>query len=277
MFPPKQSFAQRNQQVARPNGAQQMQVMGGQNQLQDNQPLNPDIPMGNPVDTIAQMLGLDLTNAVSQDQQGQIVVQAVEQLVLKLHELTGAPDDDGQQVDDQDNDQFADDETGNPDGPTDDEQTEEGQDEETEAPQEQPPSPQPNQKKKGFAAAFDTAPSKKALSLAADGRKMKIQHLAIQGYITPIIAKELTLEYCSVGAVSLALSLDSDTPDDFDRVCNVLQRNGKVVRFGEVSGAQTELSYMNASDGKLYSLSQDELQDEKKNPLLANAVSRSKR
>ena len=276
MFPPKQSFAQRNQQVARPNGAPQQQVMGGQNQLQENAPLNPDIPMGNPVDTIAQMLGLDLTNAISQDQQGQIVVQAVEQLVLKLHELSGIPDSADQPNDEQPDEEFAEDETGESDGPMDDEQNEEGEEEEEQAPQDYPAA-KPPQKKKGFSAAFDTAPSKKALSLAADGRRMKLQQLAIQGYITPVVAKELTQEYCSVGALSLALSLDSDTLDDFDKVCNVLQRNGKVVRFGEVSGAQTELSFMSAADGKLYELSQAELQDEKKNPLLANAVSRSKR
>ena len=172
--------------------------------------------------------------------------------------------------------EFAEDETGESDGPMDDEQNEEGEEEEEQAPQDYPAA-KPPQKKKGFSAAFDTAPSKKALSLAADGRRMKLQQLAIQGYITPVVAKELTQEYCSVGALSLALSLDSDTLDDFDKVCNVLQRNGKVVRFGEVSGAQTELSFMSAADGKLYELSQAELQDEKKNPLLANAVSRSKR
>ena len=291
MLPPRQSFADRANSL-------RMGVQGGAL----NTPVNPDMPVGNPIDTIAQMLGLDLTNAISPDQQGQVVVEAVETLVNKLHELTGQemPEDqefvegqddgedeneydgeydneDGDGEEYEDEEEFDDEHEREEDDVEEEEEYDDSEDEPEEEFEQQPQRRRPHPARRGFSASLDTSPiPQKALKLVCTAREIQINQMIADGYITPHTAKQLKQDYCTPKALSLALSMDDESSDGFDKVCNTLVKNGKVITFGERSGEQTGLSTMDASDGKLYELSHDEISNPKKNPLLANATSRKK-
>lgn len=264
MFPPKQSFAQRSQAIQQSsmNGqsAQSNMPSGLQNAAQQQQQ-NQDAPMGDPIDTIAQMLGLDLSSAASPDQQGQMVVSAVESLVTNLHQyaqqygyLPGQEPDDSQMGADGDElENYEDDGNegsypgtgeGVGEAPVDSTQADEdGVDEDDSMNDSQEPTPPPA-KKKGVAASFDFYDvqqpiTKRVLQIAGNARQEKIKSLTSQGYITPATAKELSHRFCNVNSLSLSLSMDSSEPDDFDSVCSMFIKNGPVVRFGELSASQS--------------------------------------
>lgn len=276
MKPPANSFYQRNAALQSNNGgsaassanagsstgapqsAVGSQLPGQIQQAANQQQVNLNAPMGDPVDTIAQILGLDLSAASSPDQQGQMVVSAVEALVLQLHQyfdqygpIDGQPTDDGMQDDDtqenfeDDGNEGAEDGEGQETTSTgaDDQGVDESEDAGTDDGSDSAP-PAPFKKKQAIAASFDTsfAPatiSPRVLSMAKQSREMKIKSLCQGGYITPTVAKELSQVYCSSSALSLSLSLDEGQDDGFDRECALFEMNGPVLRMGENFAEQT--------------------------------------
>lgn len=296
MLPPKQSFQQRmasrnssqgggtQNKMQQNNGVSQQQMAGSQpvqqNPMLQTQLNNPDVPMGDPIDTIAQMLGLDMTNMSSPEQQGQFVVQAVETLVTKLHELSGQPDETGveQQLDDNtDPDVESEFEEGSPEYQEDDNSDQGDETESNDSQQQNSPPPKaaksnPFAKKKGVAASFGDSLqiSPKIVKVAADGRKLKIQHLVSEGYISPYAAKLMLSQYCDSESLALSLS-DEDSSDGFDEACNLLLANGKVIQFNEITPGQHSGLLLG---GHEVDLTPEALQDPKVNPMIADAERR---
>lgn len=296
MRAPRVSFVERIQSLELANGfpttdpnekpPQQHQQQPSQqpaNQLQQQSTgINADVPMGDPITTIAQMLQLNLTSVSNPEQQSQMVVQAVEALVLKLHELTGQPT--GEDVQQGEDEEFDD-----PNAQEVDEYQEgqEGQDDPNN-PQEEPEDDDPEQQqqvppRRAIAASLDTdfVPasqiSGQAVRLATTGRKAQILQLAKEGYVTPIAMQKLIQRFCSPSAIDLSLSLDENDVDSFDEEVEFIQANGKVVNFGEQSSHQSQLSRMK-HNGQLtdFELTNDELITDE-NPLVASANARKKK
>jgi hypothetical protein len=245
------------------------------NQLQQNadqQQMNQNAPMGDPIDTVAQMLGLDLSAASSPDQQGQMVVSAVEALVTQLHQyvqqfgyLNGQEPDEDMQDDDQLQNYEDDGNEGAEDGEgedTDDSQADEDGTDEDQADdgtgQPDPNQPSPFKKKQSLATSFDNpfdyqqpAPTGRALKIAAQARNLQIKELVEGGYISPVVATELSQEYCSVNALSLSLALDDNEIDGFDREIARFKKNGPILQMGhEWSNTQTQFRTLDHSRGE---------------------------
>lgn len=238
---------------------------------------NPNVPMGNPLDTIAQMLGLDLSAMSSPSQQGQAVTSAVESLVLKLHayydaygDVEGGEPQDGAPEGDEDQ-EFEDDsdEGGNP--PPGQGQDVEQDDDEPPEDDEDPQQGPPAKAKKGIAASFGISP--RILQTAVRARKSEIFLLSQQGYVSPVTAKELISDYASEDAILLSLSQDDESADEFERVTALIRKNGPILRFGEGSSNQSNLSVL-STDGSTLALSAEELTTAK-NPMIADAERRS--
>jgi hypothetical protein len=255
MLPPRQSFAQRYNQIN-----------SGFVQDPSQQDPNFETPIGDPIDQIAQMLGLDLSNTSSPDQQGAKVVQAVEALVSKLHELSGESECDPEMDSEEDDpnedpsEEYEDPNEGDP------------NEEATDDPESDPENDIPPARNKFKGGGLSLALSHGALRLAISGREAKITHLMGEGFISPAMGKQLKADYCSKQAISLALSLDEDASDEFDKVCALFKKNGRILKLSEESGPQTGLSRLDPEDGSL-----ENILDTSKNPLLANAISRGKK
>lgn len=236
--------------------------------------INQDVPMGDPIQTIAQMLCLDLSTFSSPDQQGQAVVTAVEALVNKLHELSGQPVEDA--VQDSEQEQYTD-PGAEQEYQSDQDQPQEAEDSGEDSEENTNDEPPPQQRRPIAASFSEMGIPQRVLKVAGAARTLKIQQLAASGHITPATAKALSLEYCNVNALSLSLSLEDDEVDNFDKTVQLLERNGPVINFGEQSGPQNKLSRIKPT-GMMTSfdtdqeLTEEELTSEKTNPLVAKAA-----
>lgn len=235
-------------------------------------------PVGDPVDQIAQILQLDLSAVATPESRNQLVVQAVEDLVLKLHELTGAPEsDDGMQDDGQNPDEmqteqeggeqefegeedggeeFEGDDTGEP-------VEEDGGEEDPYAEEEQQAPP----RRKSLAASF--AP--RVLEAISLSRDQQITNLVAMGKCTPANANKLRQRWCSAESAALVLSMDDDADDGFSNVIAALDSNGPVMVFGERTGAQSKISILDGTGELACS------QDGEVNVVAANAAARAEK
>lgn len=277
---PSQDSSQQNDQQSPPWQSQQQQPQSQQTtQQQDQQLVNPQDamqqqPAGDPIDTIAQMLCLDLSSAANPIQQGQMVVAAVEQLVMQLHQLTGEPQQDDMGGDpSQQDDGGAFDDIGDPNADPSQEQDDPSQDDPSQDdPQQQDDKPQfPPKRKAAVAASHEM---ERALEMSQSARVSEIRSLVQEGYLSPVVGKRWIDKYASIDALSLALSQDADE-DDYEWQRESVIANGRVLSFGEQSGPQTELSVLEAN-GNAIQLSADEIVTTK-NPLIASAAARSNR
>jgi len=237
-----------------------------------------NMPVGDVVDQLAQILQLDLSAATNPDAKNQLVVSAVEGLVLKLHELSGIPEDDGQgeqpmqggegeypedggdqEFEGDDEEQFADEGDG-------EEFNDEGDDDE---PVEEEQAPPP--KRKSVAASFP----QRIVNALILSREQQLTQLCAQGKITPAVLTELKSQYCTPQNAGLVLSMDDDAGDDgFDRLVATFNANAPVVVFGEKSGLQAQLSVLGAS-GEPLVLSADASVNQ--NPLHRSAERRAEK
>ncbi len=219
-----------------------------------------DAPMGDPVDTIAQMLGLDLSSAASPDQQGQMVVSAVETLVLQLHQYYDqyGPVDG---VDDPNDGMNPEEESQSGDEPQDgedpDQEEESSEDTETDPNEEEEPEEEapPVQKKKGFAASFESDSPVRVNPRVINGlkkaREVQLISLAQEGYITPVMLKELKNEFCNDESLSLSLSLDDNAVDDFDKTVSRFIKNGRILALSqETFGSQDQYRTLSQHRGE---------------------------
>lgn len=242
-----------------------------------------NMPVGDVVDQLAQILQLDLSAATNPDAKNQLVVSAVEELVLKLHELSGIPEDDGQgeqpmqggegeypedggdqEFEGDDEEQFADEGDGeefNDEEPID----EEVDDEPVEREQAPPP------KRKSVAASFP----QRIVNALILSREQQLTQLCKQGKFTPAVLVDLKAQYCTPQNAGLVLSMDDDAGDDgFDRLVAIFNANAPVVVFGEKSGLQTQLSVLDG-EGQPLALSADPSVNQ--NPLHRSAERRAEK
>jgi len=277
-FPPKRDTEGGDPSTSDPVANQRMQqtTQSPAVTLQDN------IPMGDPMDTIAQMLKLNLSVAASPEQRNQVVISAVEGLVNKLHELSGMPESDDQmsgedqmyddgsgddgeeesddeEYEDEDEDDGSDDEEYEDDGSDDEEYEDENEEEE------EPP-------RNGFAASHDIATNGKALQALQKYRTGTISNLVQSGHLIPASAEKMVRKYVSTESLGLSLSMDTDQPDDFDEQVEMLLANGPVISYQEKTSSQTGLQRM--SEQGLLELSAADLQTNK-NPMVAEAERRA--
>ena len=186
---------------------------------------------------IAEMLDIDLSGVASGEEASELIVETVGLILDKLQELSGEDDS-------------------------------EEEDEEHPHPEdEEEPEQIPQQQQ--IAASF----SPLMLSMAAENRSMKIDALTGNGNISPATATRLKKRWCNENALSLALSSEGEDGFSFDM--ETYAKNGKVVQLGERTGAQGNFQLLGS--GKELSLSGDEIRDPKRNPLLADAESRTVR
>lgn len=104
--------------------------------------------------------------------------------------------------------------------------------------------PNPFAKKQPIAASFTPA----VLKMAHSSRRNEILSLAEAGCCTAEIANEMIRDYCNENALSLSLSGDG-SPGAFEREISRLQRNGKVIHYGEQTGEQTQHRALEMSHG----------------------------
>jgi hypothetical protein len=101
------------------------------------------------------------------------------------------------------------------------------------------------------------------LNMAKDNRNGKLEKLIIAGKITPAVSKKLQEQFCTPEALSLSLSATGEATDSFDAVLSALEENNPV-----------DLKEKTRPQGVI-ALSQNDLKDASKNPLLKNAEERA--
>jgi len=248
------------------------------------------VPQGAYIDQIAQILQLDLSGATNPDQQGQMAVKAVQELVLKLHELSGMPESDdemqageGEELGDQDQDvedEYASDDEGDvPDEESDEEseddpEMEESEDDFEDEDSDEPPQPPARMRRRRsmpLSLDYSEPVNRRLLQQVKGTRKQRILALSAQGLLTPFEAGQWIHKYCTNKSCGLALSHDNDP---FDDAVALLTSSGRQMVFGEQSGPQNDIGVL-GGDGKLLSLSADEIASPQKNALLRDADKRS--
>jgi hypothetical protein len=103
------------------------------------------------------------------------------------------------------------------------------------------------------------------VNLVKDSRETKIDKLVSERRCTPAVAAELKKEFCSVDNLKLSLSScgEQTTKDGFDATVKALSLNEPYLKSGEQSGPQ------------VMELSQSDLSDATKNPMIKNAQERA--
>lgn len=221
---------------------------------------------------IAQMFDIDLTSVPTDEAASALAIQAVSSLVTSYGELRQQLPEDDTEDDDELND-VDDDES--PDEVNEDGSTDEGDDVEDD--DVEPVNEQRNKKSanvpqgKPIAASF---PDSLVKGLAR-GRIAEINGLLGNGNITPATAKKLIKKFATNESIGLSLSMDGD--DGFETAVSLLQDNGPVISFAEISGNQSRFSSLGHNDGLVCDLEGEDIKDTNKNPLLADAASRNQR
>lgn len=214
---------------------------------------------------IADMLDIDLSSVANAEQGTELAVNAVYDLVMKLHELSGNADQEGEEVDPNaapEEGEEVDPNAAPEEGEVDPNAApEEGEEEEEEFP--------PKKKKQAIAASF----SPLMLSMAKENFSLKLDHLAETGCIQPHIVKEIKKQCLTDEAIGLALSNDQGPAPmfSFDDMVKLFSANGPTISFVEKTGHQ---SAINLPQGVKLELSEAEQKSAATNPLVADAESR---
>ena len=196
---------------------------------------------------LAQLFQLDLSAAPSDEAASQIVVNTVQEMAVNMHDMNsklialGCND-----------------------------YNEDGEEEEIEPANEQEENEVTQQQHTAVAASLDETPkfSNTVIKMAAKGRIGEVRGLVAEGYLTPAAGKKILDKFATDKAIGLSLSMEDS--DGYEEMVEVIRSNGPVVVMGERTGAQSVLQQMS---GELQ-LSNDEISDPTKNPLMAEATKR---
>lgn len=218
-------------------------------------PQDPQLPVDQTASSIAEILGLDLSNCNNTDQGTQIVVDAIYQLIEQFQQCAQDCNDLQQQVQDLESqlEEANQPEPGEEDEvdptapvtPTDDPQEQTTIDPNL-ADQQNPKArpPQAANRKNGFPSAkkktitashsIETSFSPTVQKMVAENRLLKIDALAKEGFINGAVASQLIHTYTSPEQIALSLSSDSSGNDSqFDLILSAFQKNGKVIDYTE--------------------------------------------
>lgn len=221
---------------------------------------DPDMMCDATAIAVAQIFDLDLSGCSSADEGTELIcstcnkfIQLFQQVQQELSQCQQQCDEHAETIDQMNQDQNPVDENGQPVDPDVDENGNsinpdendidgEGdpQGQQDDPPGDTAPNSKPKPKpafgkaksKSSLAAGFDSIDGR-TLKLAAENRKMKINQLAAEGILTPHAARMLADKYTSTKALTLSLSSDDESPDNFDFVLDTLRQNGPIINYGE--------------------------------------------